>query len=777
MAKTLMRGNGLMRGNTYMRGVLGLLRQAVLSGDRGLSDGELLTRYLVQREESAFAALVHRHGPMVLAVCRRILGNVHDADDAFQATFLVLVRRAGAIVPRDMVGPWLHGVACRTSAKAKAMSSRRRAKQRSLEESPEPAAADRGVSDWSELLDAELSRLPDKYRLPLVLCDLEGRTRKAAARRLGWPEGTVATRLQHGRKLVHQRLVRRGITLSATALAAMWSQTTAAAQVPGQLLGATVQAASVFAASAAHAPGLISIKVVALVEGVLKSMVLKKLKTVTALVVVFGLLGLGLSGWTFGGGTAAGEPQPPTIGKPPPAPVPPTSTSGPADTADGRLPTGPTPRQALVSLSKDGRYLRVRTSNPVYQPRETVHNGQKATFYELIHALRTDAFVVSAVETYDTRRRKLDNRELPKLLAREIPALVLVGTRELDPLHLRLIKDDTLIFVLPYREGLAVPFAPVSEAVGHPGPLQIAPSHAVPPSQGVPPVAPAAATQSTPAPKLPPRSHDVSPLVSSEWQAEHDLAIADFYRRAGHPASAAFYYELIQKRYPGSAPADKAAQHLQELRGQTPDPLAGAKPARVGEIVIVGNRKVPDAVIRQHLPLLPGQVLQEKDLRAAEESLRRLFADEARGGSRPSVTVLDNERDRRYKDILVTVQDSISPEARAEMKKLHGTWRVVSATMRGVATDAFAGVEIVFAGDQNLWSMKDKVTHGFFAVNPSARPKTIEMFPAKMPSGATGPMWAYELDGDTLRLCLGSEHSPPRAIRDDGHLLLTLRRQ
>src|SRR5262249_14819560 len=161
-----------------------------------------------------------RHGPMVLGVCRRMLRNIHDAEDAYQATFLVLVRKASTIRPRDLVGNWLYGVACRTAMKARAMSTKRRIKEH---EAPGPAwPKDSANGDHEELLrhlDAELHRLPDKYRVPVVLCELEGRSRKEVARRLGLPEGTLSWRLAQARKMLARRLSRRGLTLSASGLA------------------------------------------------------------------------------------------------------------------------------------------------------------------------------------------------------------------------------------------------------------------------------------------------------------------------------------------------------------------------------------------------------------------------------------------------------------------------------------------------------------------------------------------------------------------------------
>src|SRR5262249_16905243 len=156
------------------------LRGAALPhGGTARSDGQLLEDYVRSRQEAAFAALVKRHGPMVWGVCRRALGSHHDAEDAFQATFLVLVRKAASGVPRDRVGNWLDGGAHQTALKARATTARRRSRERQVTAMPEPEAASQQLwDDLQPLLDQELSRLPDKYRAVLVLCDLQGKTRK-----------------------------------------------------------------------------------------------------------------------------------------------------------------------------------------------------------------------------------------------------------------------------------------------------------------------------------------------------------------------------------------------------------------------------------------------------------------------------------------------------------------------------------------------------------------------------------------------------------------------
>src|SRR5581483_5039114 len=176
--------------------------------------------FLEQRDDAALAVLIGRHGAMLWGVCCRLLPSAHDAEDAFQATCLVLVRKAASVRPREMVGHWLYGVARQTARNARALLARRRAREQPVAAMPEPTL--RRASPWDELraqLDEALSHLPGKYRVAIVLCDLEGQSRKEAARQLGLPEGTLAGRLARGRALLARRLARQGVALSAAALA------------------------------------------------------------------------------------------------------------------------------------------------------------------------------------------------------------------------------------------------------------------------------------------------------------------------------------------------------------------------------------------------------------------------------------------------------------------------------------------------------------------------------------------------------------------------------
>jgi RNA polymerase sigma factor (sigma-70 family) len=268
------------------------LRRAVLLRDgAGLTDRQLLADYLSHKDEAALAALVRRHAPMVWGVCRRVLGDHHDAEDAFQATFLVLVRKAASIASSELLANWLYGVAQRTASKARATAARRKARERQVTQMPEPATVEQGLwNDLQPLLDQELSRLPDGYRAVIVLCDLEGKTRKAAAGQLGLPEGTVASRLARGRAMLARRLARRGVVLSGGVLAVVLAQNVAA-DVPASVVSSTISAVSVSAAGQTAAAGAISANVAALAEGVIKAMSFTKLKVVLVLLVAAALSG------------------------------------------------------------------------------------------------------------------------------------------------------------------------------------------------------------------------------------------------------------------------------------------------------------------------------------------------------------------------------------------------------------------------------------------------------------------------------------------------------
>ncbi len=269
-----------------------LLRKSAAGKDiDALSDAHLLERFAVQRDAAAFEILVQRFGPMVFGICRRILGDVHAAEDAFQATFLVLAKKAPSLQRRSLVGNWLYGVACRTAKRDKSDAARRHSHERQAPMSSRSDPLEEVVwRDLRPVLDEEIDDLPAKYRRPFVLCYLEGRTNEEAARELGWPVGTLFTRLARARELLRHRLTRRGIGLSGFSLSAfLTSEATATVSV--SLSEDIVRAATVFAAGNVATASAISARAAMLAEGVLHAMFMSKLKATAVVLMMVAALG------------------------------------------------------------------------------------------------------------------------------------------------------------------------------------------------------------------------------------------------------------------------------------------------------------------------------------------------------------------------------------------------------------------------------------------------------------------------------------------------------
>jgi RNA polymerase sigma factor (sigma-70 family) len=270
----------------------------------GLSDAQLLERFrdrtneaadATRAAEAAFEALVVRHGPMVLGVCRRALADPAEIEDAFQATFLVLVRRAGSVRVDDSLGRWLYGVARRVAAKARARAERARIRSARLTAEPSAPEPTDERGDLLAALDEEVSRLPERYRAPVILCHLEGLTHAEAAARLRWPVGTVSGRLARARGLLKDRLARRGLAPTAGALGMILAGTDVRAAVPETLAAATAGAAVRLSMGGAAQAGAASASVVGLMNEVMRAALVFKVKAAAAVLVVLTL-----------GGTAAG---------------------------------------------------------------------------------------------------------------------------------------------------------------------------------------------------------------------------------------------------------------------------------------------------------------------------------------------------------------------------------------------------------------------------------------------------------------------------------------
>lgn len=270
---------------------------------RELTDGQLLERFATDRGEAAelaFAVLVERHGAMVLRVCRGVLADPHDAQDAFQATFLVLVKRARGLWVRDSIGPWLHQVAYRTACCARTTAARHRRLERDAAMAAHAARAEHDV-ELGRLLHDEIDRLPERFRSPIVLCDLEGRTHEQAARHLGWPVGTVKSRLSRGRERLRDRLVRRGLAPGVSPVVVAGVFKGPVVSVPHALLDATTTAAVRFAAIGTAARG----PAVTLAEGVLRTMTMTQWWKVAAVLLVAGATASGVEWLDQGPGAAA----------------------------------------------------------------------------------------------------------------------------------------------------------------------------------------------------------------------------------------------------------------------------------------------------------------------------------------------------------------------------------------------------------------------------------------------------------------------------------------
>jgi RNA polymerase sigma factor (sigma-70 family) len=263
------------------------------------TDDVLLERFVRDRDEEAFSELVRRHGTMVRATCTRHLGNAPDVDDAFQAVFLVLVRRAGSIARRELLGPWLYTVAVRAARKALALRQRRQNRERLGTPMPEQIQHPNEPRDWLPLLDQALQSIPEKYRVPLVLCELQGWTRAEAAERLALAEGTLSSRLARGRELLRTRLVKRGITVSTVALATGLASQVSASVAPA-LIASTTQAALT---------GTLSAPVAAIAQGVLHAMFIAKIKLFVAVALGLSLLlgGAGFLAWQLSAQTPGAQ--------------------------------------------------------------------------------------------------------------------------------------------------------------------------------------------------------------------------------------------------------------------------------------------------------------------------------------------------------------------------------------------------------------------------------------------------------------------------------------
>jgi RNA polymerase sigma factor (sigma-70 family) len=478
----------------------------VVLGTPDVPDGDLLARFVNARDEEAFAEIVRRHGPMVLGVCRRVTGRAHDADDAFQATFLVLARRAGHVARPELLANYLYGIACRTALEARAR--RRRAEERLVPAAPEPAAppAPDDTAELRQVIDEELARLPDKYRAAVVLCELEGVSRAAAAAQLGIPEGTLSSRLAHARKVLAERLSRRGVTVGVSAVGAALSADATATVVAHTLTHTTVYAAVRFVPGAGFPPG-VSATVSSLTDGVLKAMFVTRLKHLFGL----GLLACGVIGL---GAALAQQPLPAPV---PDAPLtPPTVAADPAlalpllaqqpkaaepkkvaakGIEDDDVPYGSFPSQAVVRV-EDGKLI-VRQRQQIYEPvAQKRDDNTTVVSYQMKSGVTARTYDPADITVFDMKGNRLAAKDWKGQLKSDVHALVAADGKLPNPRELTLFKADTLLIVLP---AAPTPVAPsiYAPAAGGQGGVYTLP--AAPPAPTPAPVAPRVAPPIRPA--------------------------------------------------------------------------------------------------------------------------------------------------------------------------------------------------------------------------------------------------------------------------------------
>ena len=266
----------------------------------GLTDGQLLEEFRGRnrdRTEPAFRALVERHGPMVLRTCRSILRDEQAVQDSFQATFLVLIRRARSLWVRDSLGPWLHQVAVRVARSARSAEARRLRHEQQKAERTEFSIVDRTWDDLVSVIHEELARLPEKFRAAVVLCCMEGLSQQQAAGQLGWPLGTLQSRLARGRERLRGRLLRRGLAPSTALVAGFLSAEGVNAAIPAALATSTIRMALQLVAGNAAVAGVASASTAFLTRGVLKTMFLHKLRIALGATLVVALTAAGALGW------------------------------------------------------------------------------------------------------------------------------------------------------------------------------------------------------------------------------------------------------------------------------------------------------------------------------------------------------------------------------------------------------------------------------------------------------------------------------------------------
>lgn len=399
----------------------------------GLGESGLLERFVAHRDQAAFESLLARHGPMVLGVCSRLLDDPHEVEDAFQAVFLVLVRRAGSLRDGDRLGPWLYGVALKVAHRVRSRSARRRAVEKGgdLVAAVEPVGGGPPDLLGTELYE-ELERLPSKYRDPVVMCDLEGRTHEEAARLLRWPVGTVKGRLSRARELLRGRLVRRGLAPSVAAIVLSLNHD-ARASVPPALFEQTVRAAMGLAAGAGAATlaGSVSASVLGLADGVIATMLTGKLKATGLVLLGAGILTAGSAGFAYqlslpGPATSARASE--SAVEPPRQDAPGVSAQPPADEVEAARRALETAQLGILRENYQQAVENVGSGNGLDQPRRISIEILQAA----LRLANDEPSALDAVRDHAKRMIELRQRYSPPNLTGTIQGVSAAGLEVLE---------------------------------------------------------------------------------------------------------------------------------------------------------------------------------------------------------------------------------------------------------------------------------------------------------------------------------------------------------
>jgi RNA polymerase sigma factor (sigma-70 family) len=647
-----------------MNGMLEHLRRAVLPAADGVPDGRLLDEFRAKRDEAAFTALLRRHGPMVLGVCRRVLRQQQDAEDAFQATFVVLARKA-ALIRTQAVGNWLYGVAYRTALKAKTMSAKRRLKERQAGLRPRPDTDE----NWQELLpllDRELSRLPERYRAPVVLCELEGKSRKEAAEQLGLPEGTLSSRLARGRALLARRLGGR----APAAVGVLTLAREASAGVPAGLLGS----------AAAAATGTATGRAGELASWMLRGMLLNKLLRTTALVLALAFAALGGGAGVYQ--TAAGQGE--------------AARKGSAD--GGAKPNQQTPTERELKLL-EGTWEMITVASDGKKQNTPAGRTTQLTFRGEAFTLERDGKVIAKGTL------KVDPSKKPHPLDLTFSEGDMAGKTTLAIYE---IQGDEL------QEGFAI-------------------------------------------------TGNERPTGFTTEKGNNRLV---------------FTYRRVK-------PGEAARKELKQLEGtwEQVNSVVDGEAEEFAEgvrnrVIIRGDsytwESAGQLTSRGTLRVDPGKKPKAIDLTVGEgpdkgETYHGIYetsGDELRicsvppGEARPTKFASRQGSGRSLSTFRRVKTGNARDEAiRQELKRLEGTWEIVSVVGDGKEQDFGRPIRITIRGDRftaerfGTPSGKTLIGKGPLKVDPSKKPKTIDFVTTEGPGKGTKALMLYEFNGDELRLC------------------------